>query len=133
MKIYFAGSIRGGRVDAGLYRRMIDYIKRNHIVLTEHVGSLHLQESSSDHEIYAKDIAWRREADLVVAECTCPSLGVGYELAFAEKLGKPCHIFYDKAKTHLSAMLTGDDFFVIHPYESEAEIYEVLEKICSYI
>lgn len=26
-KIYFAGSIRGGRGDAYLYQRMIDYIK----------------------------------------------------------------------------------------------------------
>lgn len=27
-KIYFAGSIRGGRIDADLYRRIIEYMKR---------------------------------------------------------------------------------------------------------
>ena len=37
-KIYFAGSIRGGRTDENLYRRMIEYIQRTDIVLTEHVG-----------------------------------------------------------------------------------------------
>lgn len=26
MKVYFAGSIRGGRVDAALYQKMINYI-----------------------------------------------------------------------------------------------------------
>ena len=37
-KVYFAGSIRGGRVDAGLYQRMIAYIQKTDVVLTEHVG-----------------------------------------------------------------------------------------------
>lgn len=37
-KIYFAGSIRGGRDDAALYKRMIDYMKRTNVVLTEHIG-----------------------------------------------------------------------------------------------
>lgn len=132
-KIYFAGSIRGGRVDADLYKRIIEYMQRTNIVLTEHVGSskLNLMEQgrSKDALIYDRDTAWIKECDLVVAECTCPSLGVGYELAYAEKLGKPCHIFYDKSKTQLSAMLTGDPYFQIHPYESEEEIYDILMEI----
>ena len=57
------------------------------------------------------------------------SLGVGYELAYAEKHGKPCHIFYDRTKVQLSAMLTGDPYFIIHPYSAEEEIYPVLDTI----
>lgn len=34
-KIYFAGSIRGGRVDADLYRRLIMHIQLTDTVLTE--------------------------------------------------------------------------------------------------
>ena len=132
-KFYFAGSIRGGRVDAALYRRIIDYLQQFGKVLTEHVGSTNLnlkeQGRSKDAMIYDQDTAWLRECDVVVAECTCPSLGVGYELAFAEKLGKPCHIFYDKTKTQLSAMLTGNPYFHIHPYETEEEGFEILLKI----
>ena len=30
-KIYFAGSIRGGRVDAALYLRIIQYIKKTDV------------------------------------------------------------------------------------------------------
>ena len=37
-KFYFAGSIRGGRVDAELYQRMIARLKERGTVLTEHVG-----------------------------------------------------------------------------------------------
>ena len=129
MKIYFAGSIRGGRADAGLYHRIIAHIKQTDTVLTEHVGDLKLQESATDRDIYAQDTAWLREAELLIAECTCPSLGVGYELAYAEAHGKPCHIFYDRGKTNLSAMLTGNLYFHIYPYETEAEVFAVLDEI----
>ena len=80
-KIYFAGSIRGGRVDADLYRRMIEYMQQTSVVLTEHVGSPHLnllEQGKRDVERYDQDTAWRRESDILVGECTCPSLGVGY-------------------------------------------------------
>ena len=63
-KIYFAGSIRGGRVDADLYRRIIDYIQRTDVVLTEHVGSSNLclteQGRERDARIYNQDTAWLR-------------------------------------------------------------------------
>ena len=132
-KIYFAGSIRGGRADADLYRRMIEYIQKTDIVLTEHVGNLALSkiEGEEDREaaIYEKDTAWLRESDLVIAECTTPSLGVGYELAYAERFGKPVYIFYDKRRTNLSAMLSGDKYFHLCPYSEEQEIYPMLDQI----
>jgi len=132
-KIYFAGSIRGGRVDAALYGRLIAYLQRTATVLTEHVGKsdLNLMEQGRERDgwIYRRDIDWLRQSDMVIAECTCPSLGVGYELAYAEKLGIPCHIFYDKGKTQLSAMLTGNPYFHIHPYTTEEEIYACLEEL----
>ena len=132
MKIYFAGSIRGGRIDAALYQRLIAYMQRTDTVLTEHIGSpdLNLMEQGKrDVEIYDQDTAWLRESDILIGECTCPSLGVGYELAYAEKIGKPCHIFYDRTKTQLSAMLTGNSYFHIHPYENEDEIYPLIDEI----
>ena len=131
-KIYYAGSLRGGRVDADLYRRMIEYMQQTSVVLTEHVGSPHLnllEQGKRDVEIYDQDTAWLRESDILVGECTCPSLGVGYELAYAEKYEKPCHIFYDRTKTQLSAMLTGNPYFHIPPYEKEEDIYPVLDLI----
>lgn len=128
-KVYFAGSIRGGRADAELYNRVIAYIKQKAIVLTEHVGAIDLRESAADSEIYAQDTTWLREADLLIAECTCPSLGVGYELAYAEARGIPCHVFYDRNRTELSAMLSGDPYFRIHPYNKEEDIYKALEEV----
>ena len=131
-KIYFAGSIRGGRVDAELYGRIIRYMQKSAIVLTEHIGSPHLnlmEQGKRDIDIYEQDMGWLRESDILIGECTCPSLGVGYELAYAEKIGKPCHIFYDRTKTQLSAMLTGNSYFHIHPYENEDEIDPLIDEI----
>jgi len=120
-------------VDAALYGRLIAYLQRTATVLTEHVGKsdLNLMEQGRERDgrIYRRDIDWLRQSDMVIAECTCPSLGVGYELAYAEKLGIPCHIFYDKGKTQLSAMLTGNPYFHIHPYTTEEEIYACLEEL----
>lgn len=133
LKIYFAGSIRGGRVDAEFYNRLIRYLKKYGDVLTEHVGAKDLslveQGRERDALIYNQDTAWLRESDILIAECTCPSLGVGYELAYAERFGIPCHIFYDKTKTELSAMLTGDSYYNIHPYKNENEIYPIIDAI----
>ncbi len=104
-----------------------------HVVLTEHVGSDHLCLNEQGHDrdaaIYEQDTAWLRESDVVIAECTCPSLGVGYELAYAERFEIPVHIFYNTSKCALSAMLTGDSYFLIHPYEKEEEIFKMLEDI----
>lgn len=135
-KVYFCGSIRGGREDAALYRETIAFIKETDIVLTEHIGDMSKsaleQGRNKDALIYNQDTGWLKECDVVIAECTRPSLGVGYELAYAENLGKPVYIFYRHQETQLSAMLTGDPYFHISSYEKKEELFakirEILEK-----
>ena len=135
-KVYFAGSIRGGRQDAALYGEMIAYLEnRGCRVLTEHVGLESLQmegeRTMTEEEIFRRDMAWLAESDLVVAECTTPSHGVGYELARAADMDKPVHIFYDLGRSRLSAMLAGDSRFILHPYTARAELIEALDRIAS--
>ena len=129
MNIYFAGSIRGGRQDAEKYHRIVEHLGKTDRVLTEHVGEVHLKESGTDRDIFRRDMEKLRDADMVVAECTCPSLGVGYELARAETLRKPCYLFYDRNRTDLSAMLSGNPYFHICPYDREEEIFSILDRI----
>ena len=132
-KVYFAGSIRGGREDADVYKRIIDYINRTDTVLTEHIGlgslSVKARTKEDDVHIYERDTEWLRSSDVLIAECTNPSHGVGYELAYAEARNIPVHIFYDKRKANISAMLNGNAYFKVYPYENEAEICPVLDKI----
>ena len=82
-KIYFAGSISGGREDVDVYPPLIDHLRRYGKVLTEHVGNkemTQLGESIPLAEIYRRDMEWLSESDVIVAEVTRVSLGVGYEL-----------------------------------------------------
>ncbi len=44
MKIYFAGSISGGRDDVHIYANIVDILKTYGTVLTEHVGNLDIPE-----------------------------------------------------------------------------------------
>ena len=132
-KVYFAGSITGGREDAEWYHSIIQHIKKTDTVLTEHVGNTAISSLGQSEylpaDIYRQDTAWLRESDLLIAECSRPSLGVGYELAYAERFGIPCHILFRKSRGHLSAMLSGDPYFHIYPYETEEELFAQLDSI----
>ena len=71
MKIYFCGSIRGGRDDATIYQRLIDHLRNFGEVLTEHVGDPALTETGDDGPddrfIHNRDMAWLKDCDMVVA------------------------------------------------------------------
>ena len=61
MKIYFAGSIRGGREKVQDYIKIVNELKKYGKVLTEHVANPDLSASGEDmtpQEIYERDI-WR--------------------------------------------------------------------------
>ena len=122
MKIYFAGAIRGGRNDGDLYFKIIHYLENFGIVLTEHVGSTALSEkgevSKTDNDIFQRDLNWLQSADVVVAEVSTPSLGVGYELGIAEKLKIPALCLYRSIKgKRLSAMINGNEKFQCQAYQ----------------
>jgi 2'-deoxynucleoside 5'-phosphate N-hydrolase len=135
MKIYFAGSIRGGLNDRKIYFEFIDFFKKNnHVVLTEHIFdidvSLGNKKTTSDY-IYNRDVTWIKESDIIVAEVTQPSLGVGYEIAFAESLNKKIICLYkEQENKRLSAMIEGNKNIVIIRYNDFKEIKnKILKKI----
>ena len=122
MKIYFAGAIRGGREDSEFYFNIIHYLEKFGVVLTEHVGSTELSEkgevSRTDNDIFQRDLSWLQSADVVVAEVSTPSLGVGYELGIAEKLKIPVLCLYRPITgKRLSAMINGNEKFQCQAYQ----------------
>ncbi|HEY1037649.1 MAG TPA: nucleoside 2-deoxyribosyltransferase [Candidatus Paceibacterota bacterium] len=136
MKIYFAGSIRGGRDDQELYFSVIAELQKYGTVLTEHIGDKSLtgfgETQRTDKEIFERDMDWVREADVVVAEVTTPSLGVGYELGQAEAMGKPVLCLHREVEgKRLSAMLAGNDYFTIKKYANLDEAKSVMSEYFS--
>lgn len=131
MKIYFAGSIRGGRSFAGEYERIVARLRSYGTVLTEHVADLEQDDRGgtlSDREIYERDCRWLEEADIVIAEVTQPSLGVGYEIALGLSLAKPVVCLYKKGIGSLSAMIRGNEDIEIIAYTGVDELFVELEK-----
>ena len=123
MKIYFAGAIRGGRDETDIYNNIITYLSSKAEVLTEHVGSSELmtigETNRSNGEIFLRDMEWLQSADLIIAEVTTPSLGVGYELGIAEKLKIPVLCLYRPIKgKRLSAMISGNEKFNCQAYQT---------------
>lgn len=108
MKIYFAGSIRGGQQDADLYKALIEELKQYGTVLTEHIGWQAQEVIMTDQEIHDRDLQWVKESDVVVAEVTTPSLGVGYEIGRAIEMNIPVVCLYRRINgNRTSAMIRG--------------------------
>ncbi|MBU0943375.1 MAG: nucleoside 2-deoxyribosyltransferase [Proteobacteria bacterium] len=133
LNIYFAGAIRGGRDDAELYATLIHCLKKYGTILTEHVGNNDLlkeEQFLSEEEIFARDMGWMTGADLVVAEVSTPSLGVGYELAVAERLKIPtvC-LFRERKGCTLSAMIQGNPFFEVRNYGDRDEAERTITRL----
>jgi nucleoside 2-deoxyribosyltransferase len=112
--IYFSGSISGGRADVALYRRIVDVLEADGFhVLAGSVAAEHVSDGGEALDpcfIFDRDIGWIEEADVLVAEVSTPSLGVGYEIAAARyRYDIPVICLYRPAYTkRCSAMISGD-------------------------
>lgn len=133
MKIYFSGSISGGREHSHIYEMIIKELNNYGKVLTEHIGDKSLSnlgENKSSEYLYNRDISFINESDVVIADITTPSLGVGYEIAYAEKLNKKIFCIYHPIEgKRISAMITGNPNLKVFPYTSHKEILEILKEI----
>jgi hypothetical protein len=131
MKVYFAGSIRGERPDKDWFKRLIAHISERGKVLTEHSFSYTYEEEIKfdDSEIYETDMGWLREADALIAEVSAPSLGVGYEIAKVEDMGKPILLLYRvREGVRPSAMLNGNKGLLMVKFRSDGEALEAVDK-----
>jgi nucleoside 2-deoxyribosyltransferase len=130
-KIYFAASIRGGQEDRSLYVQIIDDLQQYGHVLTEHIvagTTSHLGSVGDVRDIRRQDLSWINESDVVVAEVTNPSLGVGYEIAYAEAAGKKIVCLYKPHENRsLSAMIAGSPLYKVHEYQTFQDIQDILK------
>ncbi len=133
MNIYFAGSIRGGRDDAAVYAQLIDHLRAYGDVLTEHVGSpAHTvldDEGLPDDALHEQDVAWLLESDVLVAEVSTPSLGVGYEIGRAVERGINVLCLYrPRDGRRLSAMIGGCPDVTNVTYQSIEEAKATIDQ-----
>jgi nucleoside 2-deoxyribosyltransferase len=132
MKIYFSGSIRGGRDDQEQYARIIAELKKYGHVLTEHIGNALLTDNGENlpiDQIFERDKVWLGQADCIVAEVSTSSTGVGYELGIAESRGLPVLCLYRNDPIHqLSGMVEGNPKFSIARYDNLVDASIALQR-----
>jgi len=137
MNIYFACSITGGREFESVYQAIVRALTEDHhAVPTAHLaeaGVVALEAVIDPHEVYARDIAWIRDCDVLIAEVSRPSHGVGYEIGFSLGLGKPVLALFQEGRK-VSKMISGnpDPNLSVKSYqtpeEAVAETTKFLDK-----
>ena len=133
MKIYMSGSIYGGREKIETYKEIIKELEKYAEVINKNIADdnvLEKEAMQNDEDIFLDLENKLKSADLIFAEVTIPSLGAGYELGFADMLGKRIIGIYDKTITpKVSTMIRGNKRITLIPYEDISEIIERLEEI----
>jgi nucleoside 2-deoxyribosyltransferase len=128
LTIYFAGAISGGRGDVAYYREIVAALELDgHRVLA---GAVAAEDVGADGEsmepaaIFNRDMAWIADADVLVAEVSVPSTGVGYEIATARYRHEiPVICLYRPAYTRrCTAMVGGDRGIDLIEYSDPAEM-----------
>jgi nucleoside 2-deoxyribosyltransferase len=130
--IYFSGAISGGRADVALYRRLIEVLETDGFhFLAGAVAAEHVSEGGEPLDagfIFERDMRWIEQADMLIAEVSMPSTGVGYEIAVARYIRQiPVICLYRPAHTkRCTAMISGDRGLTLIEYE---ELEEVLPRL----
>ena len=111
MNIYFACSITGGRELEAVYQQMVTALEADgHIIPTSHLAQAEAMQGEralTPQNVYERDVNWIRACDVMIAEVSVPSHGVGYEIGFALNLRKPVLCIYEKGR-RVSKMITGN-------------------------
>jgi nucleoside 2-deoxyribosyltransferase len=111
MNIYFACSITGGRDDESIYQKIVATLQADgHEVPTALLAGsnvIELEVIVDPVEVYTRDTHWIESCDLLIAEVSTPSHGVGYEIGYALGLGKPVLCLHREG-VPVSKMITGN-------------------------
>ena len=92
MYVYLAAPMLGDRSALNFVRLLAKTLEeKGYHVITPHVIEevLDVERGLTPREIFERDVKLMEEADVLVAEVSYPSLGVGFEIAYCLMLGKP--------------------------------------------
>jgi 2'-deoxynucleoside 5'-phosphate N-hydrolase len=133
MKVYFSCSLTGGRQDQPVYAALVDHLAgQGHDVLTAHLASSAVMEEEAVVDpvaVYQRDTAWVEACEVMIAEVSTPSHGVGYEIAYALDRQKPVLCCY-RAGTRVSKMILGNTApqITVKAYHDEAEALQIVDR-----
>ncbi len=136
MNIYFACSITGGREFESVYQVITEALAEDHHqVPTAHLaetGAVSVEANIGPLEVYRRDTTWIQQSDVLIAEVSVPSHGVGYEIGYALGLGKPVLALYQEGRK-VSKMISGnpDPNLSVMSYDNPENAVEMIREFLS--
>jgi nucleoside 2-deoxyribosyltransferase len=86
MTIYLACTVRGDRGAVAALRALVSTLEgEGHRVLTKHLLDDDVETSEaqlSEQTVYSRDIGWLEACDLLIADASGSSYGVGFEVGY---------------------------------------------------
>ena len=129
MNIYFACSITAGREFEPVYQAIVAaLVADGHEIPTAHLAKsgVSIDENTlAPRAVYDRDVNWIQNCDVLIAEVSVPSHGVGYEIGHALNAGKRVCCLYRNDR-RVSKMITGNP----HPALTIKE-YSTVEQVLS--
>lgn len=134
MNIFFTGAVRGGRSYQPEYAAIVEQLKNYGKVFSTHVSEDSLSQYGETNlapdEIASREIQALTNADMVVAEVTTPSLGVGYLVKSATAQGKKVLALYKgKNALQLSAIIKGDRSVELYTYITRGDLEKIFANL----
>jgi nucleoside 2-deoxyribosyltransferase len=131
MIIYCAGPIRGDTTHQESYKNMIDFVESlGNTILTEFSDKFSSTIPLTNKQIYKRDLKWIDGSKIMIAEVSGPSLGVGFEIAYAIFQRKlPVLAIHNSEVQNISAMIVGCDspLLTIEKYRDEEEMKRIIK------
>ena len=137
MKIYYASSIRGvnSKEKSFFDGKIVEYLLHHGFVLGGSIinGTFNPfgETKLEDSEIHDREVNWLRESNILIAEVTYPSLGVGYIISKAIQYKKKIMCLYMPSGKELSAMVKGNKDLKVVEYNTIEEAKSLIGKFLS--
>jgi hypothetical protein len=117
MRIYLACTVRGDRSRLDAARLIAQRLTAlGHEILTTHLLSENVDQAEAtvgNTEVFERDLGWLDACDVLVAEASGSTYGVGFEVGYivgrAPQTGQRACVLYDAQREHaVSRMLSGN-------------------------
>jgi len=139
VRVYLACTVRGDRAALPAVREIVSRLTSlGHDVLTAHLILDDVEQSEAllgEAEVYERDLRWLRECDVVVAEASGSSYGVGFEVGYAlgraAETGQRVFLLHDAGRrSSISRLIAGntDPHCVRFEYASVAALGAFIDR-----
>ena len=139
MRIYLACTVRGERGGVLAGRAMSERLREHgHEVLTTHLLADDVDRAESElteAQVYRRDLDWLSRCDVLVAEASGSSYGVGFEVGYligrAGETRQRVLLVYEAARRYaVSRLITGncDEACTTFAYESIEDLLTFIDR-----